>query len=170
MAVILDVTELVQNPIRTGIQRVVRELIRHWPDPEGLRLARFDPASGLRPIPPSVTPLLVDSEGALADTKPDRIASFIKERLDDAVIPLPENALIFVPEVFFDHARCAWYRHILANDRNAVAFLLYDFIPWLFPHRIGVTSVPSSTRSVIAATAASSLHPSRMGSDGIGTP
>lgn len=137
MAVILDITELVQNPIRTGIQRVVRELIRHWPDPEDLRLARFDPLTGLHPIPPSVTSLLVNGDGVLADAKPDQIASLIKERLDNAVIPLPEGALIFVPEVFFDHARCAWYRHILANDRNAVAFLLYDFIPWLFPHRFG---------------------------------
>ena len=34
----------------------------------------------------------------------------------------------------------------------------------------GVTSVPSSTRSVTAATAASSLHASRMGRFGMGTP
>src|SRR4029079_14578729 len=29
----LDITELVANPLRTGIQRVEREIIRHWPGP-----------------------------------------------------------------------------------------------------------------------------------------
>lgn len=34
--VALDVTELVENPFRTGVQRVTREIWRRWPGPRPL--------------------------------------------------------------------------------------------------------------------------------------
>ena len=143
MAVILDITELAQNPMRTGIQRVVRELIRHWPDPDGLKLARFDRKSNdLKLIPQSATAALIDSKNAVPI---DHVST---PTLHDAKVSrcpklsLAQNDQIFVPEVFFDSARCEWYRRLLRRNHRGAAFLLYDFIPWLFPHFYVFPSAP----------------------------
>ena len=58
--IILDVTELIANPIRAGIQRVVRELIRRWPADVPMRVARYDPTEGLVAVPDSAVELVTD--------------------------------------------------------------------------------------------------------------
>ena len=45
-AVFLDLSQLVHDPARTGIQRAERELIRHWPGPAPLVPCWFDRARG----------------------------------------------------------------------------------------------------------------------------
>jgi glycosyltransferase involved in cell wall biosynthesis len=134
--VILDITEFLSNPIRTGIQRVVRELVRHWSAPDNLTLARFG-GEELLPISRLVVPLLV---GSIADAEPERLRRLIATMLDEPAPPLPDKAPILVPEVFYDRERCAWYRELLRHDPNAASFIIYDFIPWLYPHLVGVTS------------------------------
>ena len=138
--VILDITELVGNPIRTGIQRVVRELIRHWPNPEELTLARFESGRGLVPISRSLVPMLVDADSEARDAEPERLQRLIATRLGEPAPPLPNHASVLVPEVFYDRERCRWYRELLRCDPKAASFLIYDMIPWLYPDRIGVRS------------------------------
>jgi glycosyltransferase involved in cell wall biosynthesis len=146
-AVIVDATELISNPIRTGIQRVVRELLRYWPPPGAepgrggplLRLARFDTASGLVPVPDAILPLLTGTDPARQDAPFELVRDAVAAQLANVCPPLPPGAPIFVPELFFDPQRCAFYRERLSRDPASAAFLLYDFIPWLHPARIGVT-------------------------------
>ncbi len=128
------------NPVRAGIQRVVRELIRYWPDRDNLRLARFDPTRGLVPLPSSVSPLLINSAKAPRGQEPQLMRSLIAEKLGEWAPAIPHGAIILVPELFYHPTRCAWYRQLLRRDPNAVSFIIHDFIPWLCPHLAGVAS------------------------------
>lgn len=138
--VILDITEFVGNPIRTGIQRVVRELIRHWPNPEELTLARFESGRGLVPISRSVVPMLVDADADGLDAEPERLRRLIAAKLGETAPALPDQASILVPELFYDRERCAFYRQLFRCNPKAASFIIYDMIPWLYPNRIGVRS------------------------------
>ncbi len=139
MQIALDITELVNNPVRTGIQRVVRELIRCWPDRANLRLTRFEPARGLVSLPNSVMPLLIESAAPARSEQPRVMRGLIAEKLGEWAPAIPDEAMILVPELFYDPARCAWYGQFLRRHPSAVSFIIHDFIPWLYPHSVGVT-------------------------------
>jgi glycosyltransferase involved in cell wall biosynthesis len=139
--VVMDITELVGNPIRTGIQRVVRELIRYWPDPAHLKLARFDASRGLVALPESVLPLLLDDEKQAKEATADALKEYLAKQLLHGGEPrLPTDAVVLIPELFYDPLRCLWYLDRIRQDSMSVFCILYDFIPWLYPDRIGVTA------------------------------
>jgi glycosyltransferase involved in cell wall biosynthesis len=48
--------------------------------------------------------------------------------------PLPSDYRVFIPEVFYDHARCRFY------EGRAPAMLAYDFLPFLRPDVFASTS------------------------------
>ena len=136
--VLIDATELIQNPIRTGIQRVVRALLRHWPAGERLVVCRFVPNAGLQAVPDRVTALLVDADPATAALGVPELAAMVAQAAAVDAQPVEQGAPILVPEVFFDPSRCAYYRWIEANGLHAASFLAFDFIPWLRPDLLGV--------------------------------
>lgn len=139
--VVLDITEFVANPIRTGIQRVVRELIRYWPNPERLKLARFDASKGLVGLSDSVLPLLLDDDDQAKYASHDQLKVLLSPYVDQEDAPaMPGDAVILVPELFFDPFRCIWYLDRIRQQPNSVFFIVYDFIPWLHPGRIGVST------------------------------
>ena len=134
-AIIIDCTELYQNPIRTGIQRVVRELLRHWPhDRTPARVAQFDAANGLVALPEPAIRILSEQEPGVANMARDGLVSALRQ-VDDNADPLLPDARLFIPEVFFDPARCRFYatRH--------PSMLAYDFLPWLRPDLFASSSV-----------------------------
>jgi glycosyltransferase involved in cell wall biosynthesis len=132
---VIDCTELYRNPVRTGVQRVVRELLSHWPhDRLRARVARFDPARGLVPLPEQAIRILTDeARGAMSMSHADLIDAL--RLVNDDTDLLPSEAHIFIPEVFYDHARCRFYQ------RQQPAMLAYDFLPWLRPDLTGSASV-----------------------------
>jgi len=136
-SIFLDITELLRNPIRSGIQRVVRKLLEHWPAEIPMRLAHFDRDRGLLAVSDRVVPLVTENSVELRDLSFDALRSRIASELQKPGLALPAHALAFVPEVFFDHARCAYYRERLRMDPHGSAFLLYDFIPWLYSDHFG---------------------------------
>lgn len=122
---LIDLSELIAHPLRTGIQRVERELLRHWPGPASLLPCRFDTESGtlLRLTDGAVSQLL-DAEGATAppaDAAPALVA------------PDLAGQTIFNPELFYDRARAAFYRRLCGAGARRVSWLVYDFLPWLRP-------------------------------------
>lgn len=134
-SLVIDCTELYINPVRTGIQRVVRELLRHWPhDRIRAHAARFDPAQGLVPIPDGAIRILTDAAPGAAAMSRDALVDALG-RVPPAAAPLPPDAMVFIPEVFYDHARCRFYA-----DRPP-AMLAYDFLPWLRPELFQVATV-----------------------------
>jgi glycosyltransferase involved in cell wall biosynthesis len=135
-----DITELVSNPVRTGIQRVAREVIRNWNGRRPLRLCRFDPERKvLVELPEAVSYYLIEPDeaarSASTDTIRDRLFELIASHKGDEV---GRDSTIFIPEVFFDEARCRHYLWRLGQNAEKIFVLFYDFIPWLHPDLIGV--------------------------------
>lgn len=119
-AVHLDVTELMRRPIATGIQRVERELIRHWPGP-----------SRLVPVIAGPTGFLTLPREVLATGRASRW-----QRLAALLRPLragPEGLRLLNPELFLDAVRARCYTDLIAAGAGAVGWILYDFLPWLRP-------------------------------------
>jgi SAM-dependent methyltransferase/glycosyltransferase involved in cell wall biosynthesis len=126
-SLVIDCTELYQNPIRTGIQRVVRELLRHWPhDQSKMRVARFDPDQGLVALPERAIRILTDDDRDSTTMSRDALVNALL-RAGQRAAPLPPEPRVFIPEVFYDPARCRFY------EGRHPAMLAYDFLPWLHP-------------------------------------
>jgi glycosyltransferase involved in cell wall biosynthesis len=131
---VIDCTELYQNPVRTGIQRVVRELLRHWPhDRVKAHIARFDPVRGLVPLSERAIRILTDKEPGVASMPYDALAEFLRST-DIEAHPLPSDYRVFIPEVFYDQTRCWFY------EGRTPAMLAYDFLPFLRPDLFASTS------------------------------
>lgn len=128
----LDITELVGNPLRTGIQRVEREIIRHWPGPRRLVPCRFDTPSQQFV---SLSDVVFDILGS--DTAPPGAAEH--ELLRPYLHGLRDLSLgelaagLFNPEVFFDSGRAMAYRALCRAPDARVSWLLFDFLPFLRP-------------------------------------
>jgi len=147
--VVIDISEVLANPIRTGIQRVVRELIRHWPSPSHLRLARYKPSQGLRSLPDAILPLLLDNDARARDADHPILKKYLEECIaSNTPREFPDDYVVLLPELFFDYSRCEWYRTRVGNDPCSIFVLMYDFIPWLYPERIGVAATASLMRYV----------------------
>ncbi len=139
-AVWCDVTELFQNPVRTGVQRVAREVLKNWSTAVPLRLCRFDRVvQNLVALPTAALALLTEQEEEVRALSVGQIAlalTALTETADPVIVPY--GVTLLVPEVFFDEQRC---RHHLWREEHApgrLHLLLFDFIPWLAPQMIGV--------------------------------
>ena len=141
MRIFVDCTGLHADPLLTGIQRVTREMLRHWLRHEAeLCAVRFDPARGFVAIDPASLALLLE--------QPTRDDAALRQKLRDRApsgdaLALADDALIAVPEVFFDQARARFHTERLRRNPRAVAVLSYDFIPWLQPDRFPLPTVVS---------------------------
>jgi glycosyltransferase involved in cell wall biosynthesis len=132
---VIDCTELYRNPVRTGVQRVVRELLKHWPYARTpAQVVRFDSARGLVPLPDRAIRILTDAEPRTAAMSRDQLIDMLR-RTELPSKPLPSNVRAFIPEVFFDRERCQFY------DERQPAMLAHDFLPWLRPDLFATSSV-----------------------------
>lgn len=135
MTIHLDISQLLSDPKRSGIQRAERELIRHWPGPAPLIPVRFDPASGgMHELPVAVFNVLC------ADPPPGGIKAelaLLEPHVAHASPPITPTRLLNA-ELFFDPARARYYRSRDASCRSY--WLVYDFLPWLHPDWFGIGS------------------------------
>lgn len=129
--VVLDITEVLRNPMRTGIQRVVRELVRHWPRGRRLGLARFVAGRGLELVPDRVRPLLLETDERARGGTIEAVAALIAAECRGSGEAPPDGAPMLVPELCFTAARWAWYAALHRRDPDAFGMIVHDFIPWL---------------------------------------
>jgi glycosyltransferase involved in cell wall biosynthesis len=120
----LDISELVRNPIGTGIQRVERELIRHWPGSSALVPVIASPA-GFRTLPRDT---LATCVAGASPSRWRRLAAMVRPLRAD-----PAGLRLLNPELFLDAVRARCYTDLIAAGAGAVGWLLYDFFPWLCP-------------------------------------
>ncbi len=123
--VLIDLSELVANPLRTGIQRVERELLRHWPGPASLLPCCFDSEAG------TLVRLSDDTLARLLDA--GREAEPPANGAAAPIAPDLVERIIFNPELFYDRSRAAFYRRLCGAGASRVSWLVYDFLPWLQP-------------------------------------
>jgi glycosyltransferase involved in cell wall biosynthesis len=130
--VLLDVTELTANPLRTGIQRVEREIIHRWPGPGSLVPCRFDTSSlSFVRLSEAVFEILGSDSASPGAAEKELLVPYLagEERLSSDQLA----AGLFNPEVFFDPARAAAYRALCGQPGVNVSWLLFDFLPFLRP-------------------------------------
>jgi glycosyltransferase involved in cell wall biosynthesis len=135
-----DLTELVGNPVRTGVQRVAREVIRNWNGTRSLRLCHFDKArGGLVELPGAASYYLTEPDEAARSASVDSIRASLSELIGGyRGKEIGPNSTVFIPELFFDEDRCRHYLWRLGQQPENIYALFYDFIPWLYPDLIGV--------------------------------
>jgi len=120
-----DISKLVDDPRRSGIQRVERELLRHWPHEGALVPCRFD-GTRLRRLAPGVVDVLCQ-EATAGGAAAERVA--LAPFLAEPGSVVPPGAALLCAELFDDPARAAYLR----AEAQHVRWLVYDFLPWLHP-------------------------------------
>ena len=127
MTIHLDVSQLVLDPRRSGIQRAERELIRHWPGPARLKPCRFNPSTGaLHELPDTVLRILCE-DASPGGVEADRLR--LERHVRPGPLARPERLLS--AELFLDAGRAAYYAN--ASEPKRHFWLVYDFLPWLRP-------------------------------------
>lgn len=120
-----DISKLVDEPRRSGIQRVERALIRHWPDRDRLVPCRFADGA-LHALPSAIMDALAGdapSGGIAAERR------LLAPHLAHPGPIVPSGARLLCAELFDDPARAAYHQREAAH----AAWLVYDFLPWLRP-------------------------------------
>jgi glycosyltransferase involved in cell wall biosynthesis len=150
--ILIDLTELLGNPIRTGIQRVEREIIRNWPGQLPLQPCRFDAASGgFVTVSDSVFYVLGSQTTHPGEAERQLLQPRLQQSRRLSVAELSQR--LFNPEVFYDAARAAAYRSICSDPSNRVSWLLFDFLPYLRPQDYPPTTSRSCMHYLYAMTA-----------------
>lgn len=142
-ALLIDVTEFVTNPIRTGIQRVIRELLRLWPDEVSMQVVWFDDRVGeLVPVSDELLTALIeaardpfyDGEGLRRKS-----LNFLAESPRIALSP-GRGDRVLIPELFASRARARFYKRLQAKGVSLRA-IVYDILAWTQPDALDITTV-----------------------------
>ena len=129
----LDLSEIVAKPIRSGIQRVEREAIRHWPGPARLRPCCIDETGQLLLLPDAVLDVLCSTgdagTAASRNAEQDAMTAF---RAAAVAVPPHELRHVLNLELFFSATRAEAYLR-MAQSGVRVSWYIYDFLPFLRP-------------------------------------
>ena len=148
--VFIDIAEFWSNPIRTGIQRVVRQVIAHWPADVERVYVRYDHAAdSLVEISDTILDFLC-RESELEGSSPERAAyhALLLHRAEGVrPVALDKADRILVPELFYEAERAAFYARLAAEHRGEIFLTIFDFMPWLRPslYRLG----PETSRVIM---------------------
>lgn len=131
-AVFLDLTELIRNPVRSGIQRVEREAIRYWTGAVRPVPCIVDGTGLLLRLSPSVLDILCqEDDGSPTAREAERAAlagiAASGEPVADAAV-----ARLLNLELFYDPIRAEAHLRMAAAGVR-VMWYLYDFLPFLRP-------------------------------------
>ncbi len=132
MAIHLDLSEIIATPIRTGIQRIEREAIRHWPGPAPLVPVCVDGNGQLLRLPDGVLDMLCEADsGSLAVRETERSALQVF-LASGKVLESGEVQRLLNLELFFNPIRADAHLRLAANGVR-VLWYVYDFLPFLRP-------------------------------------
>ena len=135
---LVDLTNFLFHPRRTGIQRYFSEILANWPAGQ------------------SLIPFYLTEDQQIALLNPDIIRSIFgyiraenRSRVklhDHAILHYRENPLhlvssleltgvkaILLPELTYLRYQLAFYKRWLSYFPEKIVFIVYDFIPWLAP-------------------------------------
>jgi len=128
--VYIDLTEFLNNPVLTGIQRVTAEICKWWPN-GGLRPICLAPSGELVELPNRLIAAIVR-----CFSSPDGAAveEVRKLRRETGTLIKPEGPeSILVSELFYDPHRVAFFRKMSERSLERFRFIVYDLMPLLHP-------------------------------------
>ncbi|PPQ32071.1 glycosyltransferase [Rhodopila globiformis] len=130
--VYLDLSELVAAPLRTGIQRIEREAIRHWPGPARLLPCRIDAQGQFVQLPDAVLEVLCADDDGSPEAR-DAERQQLRHLADKArPVAAAQVKRLLNLELFFSPIRADAHLRIAATG-TSVSWYLYDFLPFLRP-------------------------------------
>ncbi len=135
MSIYLDVTEIVAEPYRTGIQRVTAELCRNWPDAE-LEAVTVQSDSRLLRLPKETTAAigeLFNPDSRSASTSRRRLAELSRFQVSRDSVTLTARDVLLCPEVFFESPHVDFYERQPAATLKRACFIVYDLLPLTNP-------------------------------------
>lgn len=136
MRALIDLTEFLTSPHRTGIQRVCGELCRAWPARVEVTPVKITRAFGMVALPQETMDVM-RSYFEAGDGR-DRIADQIRLLSEAAesspqAISLGADDRLLVPEVFFNPGRMLFYEHLEDSARRQTFFIVFDILPLTHP-------------------------------------
>jgi glycosyltransferase involved in cell wall biosynthesis len=134
--VFFDITELIDNPVRTGIQRIERELMRHWPGPAPLSPCYFDKKKNCFVLLPGevIEVFMASAAGDVSVAEEQACLAPLAARAAPLDASKQYDCLLNT-ELFFDEARANAYVALAKADRLRLYWLVMDFIPFLRPEQ-----------------------------------
>ncbi|MDX8524478.1 glycosyltransferase [Mesorhizobium sp. MSK_1335] len=130
--IFVDLTELTTQPLRTGIQRVEREILSRWRGPRALVPCRFDAEKlGFFALPDAVVEILTEDSNHTVEDDKERLLSHLEKGT-----PVSQDDIeagLHNPEVFYEQRRAEAYRALCRDGTASVSWLVYDFLPFLHP-------------------------------------
>lgn len=140
---LIDVTEFVTNPIRTGIQRVIREMLAGWPAEIAKQVVWFDDrVGGLVPVGDDLLALLIESASdPYHDGERLRARSLrsLASRISPA-LAIGREDRVLIPELFASRGRALFYKRLHAQ-RTSIRAIVYDILAWTQPDALSVSMV-----------------------------
>ncbi len=129
--VLVDVDHTARYPLSTGIQRVVREVVRRWTEVKDVTLVAwtfgFD---GLRRLD------AIEANRAVGDVEGDTLSL---SRCDEGERPVivPWHGRIIVPELFSEVARATASRAVFEFSQSQVGMVGFDCVPMTMSETTG---------------------------------
>ncbi len=132
----VDITEFLGNPIRTGIQRVVRELLSRWPRDIAKEVVAFDATSNrFRSVNPSIVDYCI-AQSTSSHLAASEVAEVIATSIAASpalYITLKRGDRLLIPELFSASARVRFYLELESAGVELFA-IVYDLLLWTSPH------------------------------------
>ena len=139
----VDVTSLLDFPVRTGIQRVVRKLIQEWPDTVPRSLVYFDESrASFVPADDAAVEFCVDlvNNPYMTVTEAATLARQLQESRASATVNFSAGDKILMPELFSSSGRVAAYDQ-LYQRKVVVRPVVHDLLLWTSPQVWSVTKL-----------------------------
>jgi glycosyltransferase involved in cell wall biosynthesis len=137
MTVLVELTEFMTTPLRSGIQRVAGELCRFWPAAHRLQAVMFVPGRGLVALPAETLAIIrrfFEATGEDHGKLVELLGRIGKRAESSPAIIIDSQTRLLVPEVFYDKLRLAYYKSLPPDVlRNSVYFIVHDLLPLTHP-------------------------------------
>lgn len=130
MSLYIDLSEFLEHPVTTGIQRIAGEMCRYLPPQAAIPVRVHE--GGLVAFPPA----LIQTIGRhFRDASPAGAAHIRRVGAggNGSPVELSPDDVVLVPEVFDNAERLAFFRAMREEEWSRVRFIVYDLLPITHP-------------------------------------
>lgn len=132
----LDISQFISHPYKTGIQRVLYEVLNTWKNKEPLVPIFINEKSETNILPYKVIELIqsyFQQENNSIEATALEIKSFSKIK-NPINLLLENDFLVFNPELFYNQNRINYYQNFIkTRGADLLYFVIYDLLPFINP-------------------------------------
>ena len=132
----LDISQFISHPYKTGIQRVLYEILNTWKNKEPLIPIFINEKSEVNILPHKVIDLIksyFQQENNSIEATAIEIKSFSKTQ-NPINLHKESDFFIFNPELFYDQNRINYYQNFIkTKGTDYLYFIIYDLLPFIHP-------------------------------------